>query len=86
VKPGPSRSATTPAPAWSGQIPDLNTLEMDAKLEEADRGRVVLARPRSCASTRSRTHHSSEVSQVSALAELSTEYPFNRSFGHRPRF
>ncbi len=64
-----------------GQIPDLNTLEMDAKLEEADRGRVALkqdvivridALPELAIPAK--------VSQVSALAELSTEYPYNRSF------
>jgi multidrug efflux pump subunit AcrA (membrane-fusion protein) len=64
-----------------GQIPDLNTLEMDAKLEEADRGRVVakqdvvvrvdalpeLAIP-------------AKVSEVSQLAEMRMEYPYTRSF------
>jgi multidrug efflux pump subunit AcrA (membrane-fusion protein) len=64
-----------------GQIPDLNTLEMDAKLEEADRGRVALkqdvivridALPEMAIPAK--------VSQVSALAELSMEYPYNRSF------
>jgi hypothetical protein len=64
-----------------GQIPDLNTLEMDAKLEEADRGLVTLqqdvivridALPELAIAAK--------VSQVSALAELSMEYPYNRSF------
>ena len=64
-----------------GQIPDLNTLEMDAKLEEADRGLVTLkqhvivridALPELAIPAK--------VSQVSALAELSMEYPYNRSF------
>jgi HlyD family secretion protein len=64
-----------------GQIPDLNTLEMDVKLEEGDRGRVsvrqdvvvrVDAFPELTIPAR--------ISQVSALAELSMEYPYNRSF------
>ena len=64
-----------------GQIPDLSTLEMDAKLEEADRGRVSLqqdvivridALPELLIPAK--------ISHVSALAELSNEYPYNRSF------
>jgi HlyD family secretion protein len=64
-----------------GQIPDLQTLEMDVRLEEADRGRIALkqdvvvrldALPELSIPAR--------VSRVSALAELSLEYPYNRSF------
>lgn len=64
-----------------GQIPDLNTLEMDAKLEEGDRGLVAMqqdvvvridALPELSIPAR--------ISKVSALAELSMEYPYNRSF------
>jgi HlyD family secretion protein len=64
-----------------GQIPDLNTLEMDAKLEEADRGRVVLGQTAIVRiDALPELTIPAKVSQVSALAELSTEYPFNRSF------
>ena len=64
-----------------GQIPDLNTLEMDVKLEEADRGRVS---PRQDVIVRVDAFPEltipARISQVSALAELSMEYPYNRSF------
>ncbi|MGD0500216.1 MAG: efflux RND transporter periplasmic adaptor subunit [Bryobacteraceae bacterium] len=64
-----------------GEIPDLNSLEMDVSLEEADRGRVavnqnVLVRvdaiPELTVPAR--------VSEVSALAEMRFEYPYTRSF------
>lgn len=64
-----------------GLIPDLNTLQMDAKLEEADRGRIALkqdvivrldALPELSIPAR--------ITQLSALAELSLEYPYTRSF------
>ena len=64
-----------------GQIPNLDTLEMDAKLEEADRGQIgvkqdvivrVDALPELTIPAR--------VSEVSALAELSMDYPYTRSF------
>jgi len=64
-----------------GQIPDLNTLEMDAKLEEADRGRVALKQDVIVRiDALPELSIAAKVSQVSALAELSTEYPYNRSF------
>jgi multidrug efflux pump subunit AcrA (membrane-fusion protein) len=64
-----------------GQIPDLNTLEMDAKLEEADRGRVALTQDVIVRiDALPELAIPAKVSQVSALAELSTEYPYNRSF------
>jgi len=64
-----------------GPDPDLNTLEMDAKLEEADRGRVVLGQTSIVRiDALPELTIPAKVSQVSALAELSTEYPFNRSF------
>jgi multidrug efflux pump subunit AcrA (membrane-fusion protein) len=64
-----------------GQIPDLNTLEMDAKLEEADRGRVavkqdVLVR----VDALPELAIPAKVSQVSQLAEMRMEYPYARSF------
>ncbi len=64
-----------------GQIPDLTTLEMDARIEEADRGRIspgqdVLVRvdaiPELTIPARIRS--------VSALAEMRMEYPYTRSF------
>jgi len=64
-----------------GEIPDLSTLAIDVKLEEADRGRVVagqdgivrvdavpeLAIPL-------------KVTEFSAMAEMRMEYPYTRSF------
>jgi multidrug efflux pump subunit AcrA (membrane-fusion protein) len=64
-----------------GEIPDLNSLEMNVKLEEADRGRVaagmdafirVDALPEATIPAK--------VDEVTALAEMSMEYPYNRSF------
>lgn len=64
-----------------GQIPDLSTLEMDVKLEEADRGRAfagqeaivrVDALPELTLPAR--------VNIVSSLAEMRMEYPYTRSF------
>jgi HlyD family secretion protein len=64
-----------------GLIPDLNSLRMDVKLEEADRGRIAMnqdvvvrldALPE--------LSIPAKISQLSPLAELSLEYPYNRSF------
>jgi multidrug efflux pump subunit AcrA (membrane-fusion protein) len=64
-----------------GEIPDLDSLEMNVKLEEADRGRVAVdqdalvrvdALPESSVPAK--------VSEVTALAEMSMEYPYTRSF------
>jgi multidrug efflux pump subunit AcrA (membrane-fusion protein) len=64
-----------------GQIPDLSTLEMDAKLEEADRGRVNLAQDVIVRiDALPELLIPAKISHVSALAELSQEYPYNRSF------
>jgi HlyD family secretion protein len=64
-----------------GQIPDLTTLEMDTKLEEADRGRTaagqdVLVRVDAIPELTI----PAKIRAVSALAEMSTEYPYTRSF------
>jgi multidrug efflux pump subunit AcrA (membrane-fusion protein) len=64
-----------------GQIPDLTTLEMDAKLEEADRGRItvnqdVLVRVDAIPELAI----PAKVRAVSSLAEISTDYPYTRSF------
>jgi len=64
-----------------GQIPDLNTLEMDAKLEEGDRGRVALQQDVVVRiDALPELSIPAKISKVSALAELSMEYPYNRSF------
>jgi HlyD family secretion protein len=64
-----------------GQIPDLASMELEAKLEEADRGRISLnqdvlvridALPELVIPAR--------VTDISKLAELSTDYPYVRSF------
>ncbi len=64
-----------------GQIPDLTTLEMDVKLEEADRGRIavnqeVLVR----VDALPELAIPAKVSEVSSLAEMRMEYPYTRSF------
>jgi multidrug efflux pump subunit AcrA (membrane-fusion protein) len=64
-----------------GQIPNLDTLEMDAKLEEGDRGRVALKQDVVVRiDALPELMIPAKISQVSALAELSMEYPYNRSF------
>jgi HlyD family secretion protein len=64
-----------------GEIPDLNTLELDSKLEEADRGRVaanndVIVRVDSLPELTI----PAKVTEVSALAEMRMEYPYTPSF------
>lgn len=64
-----------------GQIPNLATMEMDAKLEEGDRGRVALKQDVVVRiDALPELMIPAKISQVSALAELSLEYPYNRSF------
>ncbi len=64
-----------------GQIPDLNTLVMDAKVEEADRGRIVIGQDVVVrVDALPELTIPAKISQVSALAELTMEYPYNRSF------
>jgi HlyD family secretion protein len=67
-----------------GEIPDLDTMVMDVKLEEADRGRVAVqqdviiridAIPELTVSGR--------ITEASALAEMRMEYPYTRSFSAR---
>jgi HlyD family secretion protein len=64
-----------------GEIPDLNSLAMDVKLEEADRGRVsagqealvrVDAIPELTIPVK--------VTEASAMAEMRMEYPYTRNF------
>jgi multidrug efflux pump subunit AcrA (membrane-fusion protein) len=70
-----------------GSVPDLDSLEMNVKLEEADRGRVAVdqdalirvdALPESSVPV--------NVNEVTALAEMSLEYPYTRSFRASARF
>jgi HlyD family secretion protein len=64
-----------------GQIPDLNSMALDARLEEADRGRVALGQDVVVRlDALPELSIPAKVSQVTALAELSLEYPYNRSF------
>ena len=64
-----------------GQIPDLNTLEMDAKLEEADRGKVALHQDVIVrVDALPELNIPAKVSEVSSLAEMRMEYPYTRSF------
>jgi HlyD family secretion protein len=64
-----------------GEIPDLASLEMNVKIEEADRGRVAAGQD---AVVRIDAFPESpvpaKVSEVTALAEMSLEYPYTRSF------
>ena len=64
-----------------GQIPDLNTLEMDVSVEEADRGRIgagqeALVRVDALAELTIPV----KVRELSSLAEMRMEYPYTRSF------
>jgi HlyD family secretion protein len=64
-----------------GSIPDLNSLEMNVKLEEADRGRVVAGQDAFIrVDALPEASIAAKVSQVTALAEMSMEYPYNRTF------
>lgn len=70
---------------WSGmglaEIPDLNTLELEGKIEETDRGNIAINQD--C-----RVHIDSlpeldlkaKVGQISPMAEQSNEFPRTRSF------
>jgi HlyD family secretion protein len=64
-----------------GEIPDLNTLEIDAKVEEIDRGRIALDNDvRIRVDALPELTINSKLSVVSPLAELSYEFPPSRSF------
>jgi HlyD family secretion protein len=64
-----------------GAIPDLNSLEMNVKLEEADRGRVTAGQDAFIrVDALPEASIPAKVSQVTALAEMSMEYPYNRTF------
>jgi len=64
-----------------GSLPDLNSLEMNVKLEEADRGRVAAGQDAFIrVDALPEASLPAKVSQVTALAEMSMEYPYTRSF------
>jgi len=64
------------------EIPDLNTLEMDVKVEEIDRGRINLgADVRVLVDSLPELNLAAKLDRVSPLAELSTyEWPPTRAF------
>jgi hypothetical protein len=64
-----------------GEIPDLNTLAMDVKLEEADRGRVLAGQEGAVrVDAVPELTVPVKVAEVSAMAEMRMEYPYTRSF------
>ena len=64
-----------------GQIPDLDTLEMNVKLEEADRGRVSVNQDALVrVDALPELTIPAKITQLSPLAELVLEYPSTRSF------
>jgi HlyD family secretion protein len=64
------------------EIPDLNTLEMDVKVEEIDRGRInVGADVRVLVDSLPELNLAAKLDRISPLAELSTyEWPPTRAF------
>jgi hypothetical protein len=64
------------------EIPDLDTLEMDAKVEETDRGRIALGNDvRVHVDSLPELNVAAQVGRISPLAELSTnEWPPTRTF------
>jgi HlyD family secretion protein len=64
------------------EIPDLNTLELDAKVEEIDRGRIALgADVRVRIDSLPELNLGAKLDRISTLAELSTnEWPPTRAF------
>ena len=64
-----------------GEIPDLSTMVMDVKLEEADRGRVLAGQDAVVrVDAIPELSIPVKVTEVSAMAELRMEYPYTRSF------
>ena len=63
------------------EIPDMNSLAMDAKLEEIDRGRVAVGKDaRVLVDALPELQIQTKVTQISPLAELSNDFPPTRSF------
>jgi multidrug efflux pump subunit AcrA (membrane-fusion protein) len=64
-----------------GEVPDLNSLDMDVKLEESDRGRVAVNQDVSVrVDAMPELTITAKVTEVSTLAEMRMEYPYTRSF------
>jgi HlyD family secretion protein len=63
------------------EIPDMSSLAMDAKVEEIDRGRIGVGKDvRVRVDALPELNIPAKVTQISPLAELSTDYPPTRSF------
>ena len=63
------------------EIPDLNTLEMDAKVEEIDRGRIEVGNEvRVRVDSLPELTMRASIGQISLLAETSNEFPPTRNF------
>lgn len=63
------------------EIPDMSSLAMDAKVEEIDRGRIGIGKDvRVHVDALPELQIPAKVTQISPLAELSTDYPPTRSF------
>jgi len=63
------------------EIPDLNSLEMDAKVEEIDRGRIATGQDvRIRVDSLPEVTMSTKIKSISPLAETSYEWPPTRSF------
>ena len=63
------------------EIPDMSSLAMDAKVEEIDRGRIGLGKDvRVRLDALPELEIPAKITQISPLAELSTDYPPTRSF------
>ena len=63
------------------EIPDMSSLAMDAKVEEIDRGRIGVGKDvRVHVDALPELQIPTRITQISPLAELSTDYPPTRSF------
>jgi multidrug efflux pump subunit AcrA (membrane-fusion protein) len=63
------------------EIPDMTSLAMDAKVEEIDRGRIGVGKDvRVRVDALPELQIPAKITQISPLAELSTDYPPTRSF------
>jgi multidrug efflux pump subunit AcrA (membrane-fusion protein) len=63
------------------EIPDMSSLAMDAKVEETDRGRIGVGKDvRVRVDALPELQIPAKITQISPLAELSTDYPPTRSF------
>ena len=63
------------------EIPDMSSLAMDAKVEETDRGRIGVGRDvRVHVDALPELQISAKITQISPLAEQSTDWPPTRSF------